>query len=408
MNFQLYPRQQEHSQVLQKSLIHNGCAFDASDTGVGKTLCGVDIAWNLGRRPVVICPKAVIPSWEKWLGQRKWRQEPVVMNYERVRTKKTPYWNGGWNLGGEDLLIFDEVQRCKSPKSQTMKLLETSRDVATLCLSATAASSPLDMKAFGLRFGLFYRPSQWWTWCLKHGCRRGSWGGLEFYGGKGALTHIHKQLEGKMSRLRREDIPEFPSTLVVQDPIDFGSELKKLWEELEAKLAEVPEGSGFPVVEILRARQKAELLKLPYLADAIEEGLAEEQQVAVFLNFHDSLDALKSALRERGVDHEEYSGRTTKTRDHAAERFCQDDLSVILVQNASGGVGLNLHGTKPRLALHSPVWSADQHRQCLGRVHRAGGAKSVQRILTCGKVEERVQKLATRKGKYIDVLNGAG
>lgn len=405
MSFELYPKQIEHCASLRRSLIDHGVAFDASDTGVGKTLCATDTAWNLGRRPVVVCPKPVIPSWKKWLGQRTWRQEPVVINYEKVRTKKTPYFDGGWKLGGEDLLIFDEVQRCKSPKSQTMKLLETSRDVATLCLSATAASSPLDMKAFGLRFGLFHKPSDWWRWCMKHGCKRGTWGGLEFYGGKGAMTHIHKSLAGKMSRLRREDIPEFPETLIVDDPIDFGDELQELWEDLEIKLQDIP-AANERIVQILRARQRAELLKIPYLIEAVEDARAEGEQVAIFLNFHDSIDAVISKLFEREIIAEEYSGRTTRTRDRSAEDFCEDRLGVIVVQNASGGTGLNLHGKKPRHAFHSPTWSADTHRQVLGRVHRAGGNKSIQRILTCGSVEERVQAIATKKCGYIDILNG--
>ena len=406
MSFELYPKQQEHCARIWESLIQHGCHLDASDTGVGKTLCGVDTAWNLGRRPVVICPKAVIPSWHKWLGQRSWRNAPIVVNYERVRGKKTPLWDGGWKLGKEDLLIFDEVQRCKSHKSQTMKLLETSRDVATLCLSATAASSPLDMKALGHRFGLFHKPSDWWRWCLKHGCKRGTWGGLEFYGGKGAMTHIHKALADKMSRLRREDIPEFPDTLIVDDPIDFGDDLRELWEDLEEKLASIPTANE-RITQILRARQRAELLKVPYLLEAVEDARAEGEQVAIFLNFHDSMDAVISKLFERGVVAEEFSGRTLRTRDRAAEDFCEDKLGVIVVQNASGGAGLSLHGKKPRHAFHSPTWSADTHRQVLGRVHRAGGNKSIQRILTCGAVEERVQKLATKKGEYIDILNGS-
>jgi len=403
--FKLYPAQVAHTERLEASLRRFGCALDTSDTGTGKTLCAVDLAHRLGRHPVVVAPKPVLPAWRKYLADRQWRDEPIVVNYEALRSGRHPLWPGRWELPPTALLIFDEVQRCKSPKSRTSKLLATSVAIPTLSLSATAASNPVEMKSLGLRYGLFDRPGAHYRWCLRNGCKPGQFGGLKFVGGEEVIEEIHGELSPYMSRLRRRDIPEFPETLIQNDPIDFGSQLVKIWSDLEARLDALPRGQSLPVVEILRARQEAELVKVAYIVDAVEDGVIEGNAVAVFLNFSDSIDALASALHERGIRAEEYSGRTTSKRDQFAEDFRGDRLGVVLVQVAAGGVGLSLHGARPRLALHSPTWSGDQHLQALGRVHRAGGGYSLQRILTCGDIETRVQKKAEKKIKHIEILN---
>ena len=413
--FELYPSQEEHAERLRGSLTSFGCALDTSDTGTGKTPVAVDVAWQLGRRPVIACPKTVVPSWERWLAQREWNQEPVVLNYERYRMGKTPYYSKGcdsygtaigWDLDPEqDLLIFDEVQRCKGLKTETSQLLRYSAGIPTLALSATAASSPLDMKALGGRFGLFPSHAHHWNWCRKHGCRPGAFGGMRFTNGEKWVKKIRAELAPMMSRLRREDIPEFPDSLIIDEGIDFGSQLTRLWKELEAKIESIPTAQE-RIVEILRARQKAELLKVPHTVELALDALEEGNSVAIFQNFHASIDMLMSGLRSAGIEPREYSGRTAKDRDGYAQDFCADRLDSIIVQNASGGVGLNLHGQRHRTALHSPTWSADQHKQCLGRVWRAGGAKSVQRILTCGDDEKRVQEKAVINCGYIDLFNG--
>ena len=407
--FELYDSQEAHADFLTDSLLDHGCALDASDTGTGKTPVAVDIAWNLGRRPVVVCPKPVIPSWNEWIEQRSWTSKPIVTNYERIRTGRTELYQkrDGWTglEADKDLLIFDEVQRCKGQSTQTKDLLIHSMGIPTLCLSATAASSPLHMKALGYRLGLFPAPNRFWNWARCRGCISGTWGGLLFVNGKRWMPVIHEEIKPFMSRMRREDQPEFPETMIVDDPIDFGSQLNKLWRELEAIIDSIPEGGQVPIVEILRARQEAELIKVPYTVELAKDALEAGDQVVVFLNFHASIDQVISGLREAGIEPKEYSGRTAKGRDAWAKDFREDRLPCLVAQNAAGGVGLNLHGRKPRTALHSPTWSANDHIQLLGRVHRSGGSKSYQRILTCGEDEQRVQKKCVKGCDLIDTFN---
>ena len=77
----------------------------------------------------------------------------------------------------------------------------------------------------------------------------------------------------------------------------------------------------------------------------------------------------------------------------------------------AGGTGLSLHDTQgkhPRVSLISPSFSAKNHLQVLGRIHR-NGAKSdaLQKILVAAdSVEEKVMQSIDKKIKNLRALHG--
>jgi superfamily II DNA or RNA helicase len=81
------------------------------------------------------------------------------------------------------------------------------------------------------------------------------------------------------------------------------------------------------------------------------------------------------------------------------------------VNTCAGGTGLSLHdvnGKRPRISLISPSFSAKDHLQTLGRIHR-NGAKSdaVQKILVAAdSIEEAVMKSIDKKLKNLEALHG--
>ena len=82
----LYPIQDTHVSRLVSAISQHDAALDSSVTGSGKTVCAVETAKRLGMRLFVVCPKAVIPSWERELkGQGV---EGIVINYEKLKTGK--------------------------------------------------------------------------------------------------------------------------------------------------------------------------------------------------------------------------------------------------------------------------------------------------------------------------------
>jgi superfamily II DNA or RNA helicase len=157
---------------------------------------------------------------------------------------------------------------------------------------------------------------------------------------------------------------------------------------------------------LLRARQQIEELKAKTIAAMAKDGAEEGMSVAVFVNFDSSVNEVAALLKTSCVIR---GGQKDSERERFVGRFQANQEQFIVCNIRAGGVGISLHdstGRKPRLALISPTYSAQDLRQALGRVHRAGGAHSIQRVIfAAGTCEERACEAVARKLGHIDLLN---
>lgn len=421
----LYPVQDAHVACLLNTLGQYGSALDSSETGTGKTVCGVEVAKQLRKIPglekvaiLVVCPKAVIPSWERELKEQNVKAH--VINYEKLRTGKTPFGKRQnkkwvWNLVENSLIIFDEAHKCAGIGTQNAKMLiEAKGDYFALMLSATLASSPTQMRAAGWLLGA-HMLGNFWVWCLKNGCVKNRWNGVEFVGGQTHIENIAKQISHRCSRMTQEQLADhFTETQIVTEPLDFGDEISDIYDEMEAELLELEKASktdkknsaAEALVAQLRARQRVELLKVPVMVEMCEDLLAEGKSVAIFVNFEQTLNALFGKLQAETI----HGGQPADVREESIRRFQNDEARVIICNTAAGGVGVSLHdvtGKHPRAAIISPDWNEKNIVQVIGRVHRAGGkTPSMQRILfAAGTVEEKVEKSVRKKIKNLNLLN---
>lgn len=110
----------------------------------------------------------------------------------------------------------------------------------------------------------------------------------------------------------------------------------------------------------------------------------------------------------------EYSGRTNtvdketgkKIRDVAKERANDGKISVLLLNTAAGGVGLNLQGNKSlgtgptAMYLLNEPWRDVDTRQVIDRISRQGQQNDTTSWIgrTRGTIEERVHELVAAKG----------
>jgi superfamily II DNA or RNA helicase len=419
----LYPVQQSHVNTLVAALQKHHAAIDSSSTGCGKTICAVEVAKALGLTLFVVCPKAVIPAWEKEVkGQGS---KGAVINYEKLRTgKRYGRWDKKkwvWALPPNTLIVFDEAHRTKNPSSQNCKIAIASKGYHVLLLSATMADDPTEMRAAGYLTGLFELP-KFWNWCRAHGCSPNPWGAMEFRRKNvAALEKIHAQIyPDRGSRLTVDDMQgHFAENFIVDSPLDFGDqgEIEKLYSEMDTEIErlknEMADDSTNPAAQALvaqlRARQGVELLKVPTVIGMVDDALAEGRSVAVFVNFRETLDALRARIT---VPCEVIQGDQNATeRSDAIEKFQSNRVHVILCNTAAGGVGVSLHdttGERPRTALISPSFDAKALVQALGRIHRAGGkTPAYQRILVAqNTIEEKVAKSAKEKIIGQNILNG--
>jgi hypothetical protein len=370
----------------------------------------------------VISSKASRGGWEAASEQTGVPIEFV--NYERARSSKKKSQSRAdtewleekpWGKGSfirlrqaPELAIFDEVHRCGGATSLNSKILIAAKRQAkyVMGLSATAADSPLQMKALGYALGLhtlskqqFYGTKNWMGWILSHGCSPGVFGGYDFSvkseKGKAGIVKIHNEIfvAGKGSRMRKEEIPDFPRTSI---------EPKLLTPDDDTPLYK-PEELG----DAMALRQRLELLKVPYLVDLALEYL-QFGKVVIFVNFTATREALSEALFEPtrfGVA-EIHGQQTDDERKKSIRFFCEGPREVMICNSQAGGESLNLQVA--RTALISPCESGKQYKQILGRINRDGGAFSRQLICFWrGTYEEKVAKRMEQKGMNIDLLNDA-
>ena len=414
MTFSLYDWQKPSAEALLSSLREHRVAADWSDTGTGKTAKAVWVARELGKPFAIICPKADIPTWREWCKTAN-IVPTFILNYEKLRTGTTEYGDftkGVWCWSGiaeGTLMIWDEVHRCKGANSVNGKMLIQSGSFYTLMLSATFASNPLDMKSTGFLLGL-HKYTDFWSWLLKNGVKKAPWGAFAYFGGKTKLAQIHQSIASKTSRIRISDLGDaFPDNEVQCLSYDCGN-VDTVWKELGDKLLDLEESKAsdkpHPMTEILRARQEAELLRVPVLVELTRSLNDEGRSVVIFCNFRNSLDSLWQELPDSSMV---IGGQTEEERKEAIDRFQNNEVPNIFCQIQSGGVGLSLHDLKgrPRSSLICPTYSAIDLKQALGRIHRAGSlSKSVQQIVFAdGSIEEKVMKRVRAKLKNIEMLN---
>lgn len=425
----LHPHQIPHVDALVHSLVQHRVAKDGSEMGTGKTPCACAVAFTLGLRPFVICPKSVIPAWQRWFKLAGVHGE--AYNYEHIRLGKHPCVRPvvttsakgkpkavgfTWHLPADALVVFDEDHRLKGEKTLNSKLLISAKQAGlrVLLVGATSFSNPLDMKALGYALDL-HTLGNFWGWCMKNGCKKAFFGGMEFRGGVPVLNRIHAQIfPGRGSRMRKADIPGFPECDTFTDTIGVTdtAHIDECYRKMSrlAELDQLGAEAKTAMTEVLRMRQKVELLKVPALVEMAEDAIAQGMAPVIFVTFRDTVSAIYNSLRKSGDTISVIIGeQDQRGRQLNIDQFQQDIARACVCTYASGGPGIDLHditGKHPRLALLGMTDDPTLFVQALGRVHRDGAkTKSTQKILfAADTVEEKVRANIEKKLTRIETL----
>lgn len=434
--------QKPHATKLLNSLFLNGMACDLSETGVGKTYSAAWIAKQINLPIIVICPKSVIPTWKKVLAQFGVKAT-LLINYEKLMRGGTPYvkfrkpkkdQDSKWryqlvqiNLPAGCFVILDEAHKCKGVTSLNAGLMMALKRQGFKCLSlsATQATNPTEMRAFGY-FSNLHNLYNWKQWCLENGATEDlRFGSLVFDNeneeSKQKMRDCHVNLFDQQhiaSRLTREEMGSlFPENHIVAEAFDLGSnepKIQAVYDEMEYEISRLEEGtaeySSHVFAEIMKARRRAEMLKVPLFQEMFEDLYDEGKSPVVFLNFTESIVALQERLQDQqrfvGKLGFIYGEQSWKERYRDLENFDADKLRGMICNLKAGGVAVNMHdlnGNHPRASLINPSFSAVDLLQALGRIHRQGGkTKCFQRIIfaancieerACRRVQARIDNL---------------
>lgn len=393
----------------------------ALGTGTGKTYIATE--YSRGRPLFVVSPKSVITAWNRVITEMDRDPAIGVLNWEQLKTGRHKFWNPGnhrWNIPEGSVFVIDEIHKGASgPDSQITKMVALLKGypLDVLMLSATPASSPLQMRAIGYLLGQHaFKEAEFYAWCRAHGAwfdrylRR-----YRFPSGPAGRQHmkaINEKIKDRLLHMDIADIPGFPESLIEAKLFDleakYADKIATIYAEMSEEIRTGESHSNI-LVASLRARQKTELLKVPLLADLVSEALEEDKSPVVFVTFRSTVEELCTELIARGIPHGRIHGdQPDGERQAFIDAFQSNLVHVMVATSDAGGVGISLHDVlheRPRVSYITPSPSASSMKQCLGRIQRAGGTRSVQTfVLISGTIEEGIYRNITSKFSNIESL----
>ncbi len=233
----LYPKQQEAAEFFISTLSSGKCSIDTSSVGTGKTVVAAYVAKKLECPVAVICPKSVIPAWERELEDMG--VTPLfVMNYERIRMGKTEFMSKRgkkimtWNLPENTIVLVDEIHKTKGHYTQNSQLVISLKQQGFRIhgMSATACEDPTEMRAIGYMLDLHNlnkkegAKQSWYGWMLAKGCHKDQWNQWRLITRK-HLPKIRETIYGVTGhKLTVEDFPDsFRANRVFVEPTRFSN-----------------------------------------------------------------------------------------------------------------------------------------------------------------------------------------
>lgn len=362
-------------------------------------------------------------------------EEPTkAKQAKKQRTKNRQTAQNGKPKFTFDAIIMDESQYAKGFPSSAMSLASATigklnepyvkgRSPFIIFSTATPGSSPLHFSLFSGSLSLLLGapepviPKQWGSFLEKSGfsVTRGktgwNWATVPWFG-KGSTDPMERrkfeQAEAKAKAQQRadamrigkalvskgapfikrqpKDLAGWPEQQIIGLPLELTREQQPIYEEVWTRfrnwLKLNPKG-GDPkgaLVERLRYRQKASLLKVDSMADYIADWVEAGEQVFVSCEFLDTVNRLNELLTAKKIP---VSLITGATEDREAERIrFQKGQSKVVICTPVAGISFHANeilpdGTRatpnPRVTVlfdvrQNPLDSI----QALGRCHRDG------------------------------------
>ncbi len=413
----------------------------ADDMGLGKTVQVLALHAKRGGPTLVVCPTSLIANWEREAarfvpGARVRRYhgaqrsidtvEPgdiVITTYGVVRSDHA-------HLAGLDfdLVIADEAQQMKNPRSRTARSLARLRSNARFAVTGT----PIENRLSEL-------------WSLLDWSVPGLLGSLERFRRDIALP-IERDLDRDAARrlgrltapflLRRRKTdpgiaPELPPKTERNVVVPLTAEQVSLYRATtDEVLADVARNAGLVrhglVLKLLTALKQitnhpAHYLgqtgplddrsgKLTALDELVDAAIDGGESMLVFSQYVAMAELLAAHLDRRGVDVGLlHGGLSTTARQSLVDRFQAGELTVLLLSLRAGGTGLNL--TRATQVVHyDRWWNPAVEDQATDRAYRIGQDRpvTVHRLITEGTVEDRVADLLDSKRALADRVIGGG
>jgi len=427
------------------SLGLGGCLAD--DMGLGKTVMLISLHLHRRLNPqtagptLVVCPASLLGNWEREIHRfapdeqvRRYHGPNrsldqitggfVLTTYGTMRLDAERFESVPWGL-----LVADEAQHVKNPRSAGAKALRTIPARSRVALTGTPVENNLSE---------LWAILDWTTPGLlgSLGAFRKKWADpIELEASESATRLLNRLVRPFLLRRRKSDpgiAPELPPKTITDQPVELTAEQVKLYEQavrenmLQIRTAEGISRRGL-VLKLLTSLKQicnhpAQYLgeeggqlsersgKLELLDELLDTILSEESSVLVFTQYVAMARLLARHLEERGVDAMLLHGGTAvRQRERMVERFQDGEVPVFLLSLKAAGTGLNL--TRADHVIHyDRWWNPAVEEQATDRAHRIGQQNSVQvhRLIAEGTIEDRIASIHETKRELADAIVSSG
>ncbi len=416
-----------------------GCLAD--DMGLGKTIQLLSLHATRGGATLVVCPTSLVANWEReahrflpgtivhrYHGPSRSLDtvedgDLVITTYGVVRSDADALAAVGW-----DLVVADEAQHLKNPRSRTARAIRTIPSTARLALTGTPVENRLSE-----------------LWSILDWAVPGLLGPLATFRHTLA-TPIERQHDPRATRrlaaivgpflLRRRktdpDIaPELPPKVERNVVVPLTDEQVTLYRATtDEVLADLADHDGLArhglVLRLLTALKQitnhpAQFLgeqgpldgrsgKLTALDDLVRAARSNGEQTLVFSQYVTMGRLIEQHLGDQGVQVALlHGGLDVAKRAALVDRFQAGTIDVLILSLKAGGTGLNLTAAT-QVVHYDRWWNPAVEDQATDRAYRIGQTRSVtvHRLVTEGTVEDRVAQLLDNKRALADAVVGAG
>lgn len=315
-----------------------------------------------------------------------------------------------------EMIIFDEIQCCKSSSSQQGKALLLLSKYVKYFYGLTGTplmNSPLDLyvplklvdKEKSNLYGFSHRYANY-----------GGFGGYEIVSYKN-LSELQQKLDSVSLRKKKSDVLNLPPKIYIDEYVELGKRQRKIYDEVLKMIMENIDEislSPDPLGQMIRLRQATadtsilsstihESAKIDRLKEIVKEIVDNGDSCLIFSSWTTVTDILERELQEYKMA--VITGKV-KDRERQKKKFMEDDSCHVLIGTvAAMGTGLTLTKATTVIFMDEPYTRAAKE-QAEDRAHRIGTTSSINIITLMAKdtIDEYIHKLVMKKGVMSDSI----
>ncbi len=418
------------------------------EQGTGKTLVALAVAARLWQRGyvdtiLVLAPRAVLIGWARqakqhlnipirvWTGKKALRgaEQGIGGQFEGITLVSINYellWRRSWLVEYPwDMVIADESHRIKRHNSKQSEAAAKLQGEYRLALTGTPIEK--DERDLWAQFR-FVDPeilgTNWWGFVQKY-CRKILFGDTGMH--KWDITKSNKKKVRDLTalktfRAKARDVLELPP--VIHQGLYFeleggaGKAYREMEDGMHTEWGDQDISAHLEVTRLLRLKQltggflstddgqiiQLEQDKLNIFLDYLHD-VSLEQKIVVFAQFTEEINILREAISKTTREVDVLDG-STKDQGAVWTRFQDDEsMQAIILQNQSGGVGIELFASHLCFIYSSPISWID-YDQMLKRLDRNGQTHPVTflHLLAENTIDEDNLHSLEAKGQTTDTI----